>query len=91
MSKIQANSVSDDANAEEGTELNDTQPTAVLAQVAVMPDGQLTVALAEQVSDKVAFCLEVARMFLHVAGQQHVAEKSKQTGIVVAPPGMRVQ
>jgi predicted transcriptional regulator len=84
--------MNDEATVEKVEEPSEVQPTAVLAQVGVMPDGNLQVAVAQEVTERVAFCLEVSRQFLLLAGQQYAAEKTKKgPEIVVAPPGMRVQ
>lgn len=84
--------MSNDVEAKVSEEPSEVQPTAVLAQVGVMPDGNLQVAVAQEVTERVAFCLEVSRQFLLLAGQQYAAEKAKKgPEIVVAPPGMRVQ
>ena len=81
-----------EASTEPSTEPSEVQPTAVLAQVGVMPDGNLQVAVAQEVTNRVAFCMEVGRMFSQLASQEYIAEKAgKGPKIVVAPPGMRVQ
>ena len=83
---------STEPTTEPSTEPSEVQPTAVLAQVGVMPDGNLQVAVAQEVTNRVPFCMEVSRMFSQLASQEYIAEKAnKGSKIVVAPPGMRVQ
>ena len=84
--------MSEEKQPEPSTKPSEVQPTAVLAQVGVMPDGNLQVAVAQEVTDRVAFCMEVGRMFSQLASQEYIAEKAnKGPKILTVPPGTRVQ
>lgn len=72
--------------ATDGIEETTEQPKAVLAQVALMPDGQLSLQLAEAVTDKILFCMETSRLFIGLALKLHHTKKQ----IVIPPPGMKI-